>query len=189
MKPSVLVFATLALPLAARAQNVPDQHQVVPGERIGRVFLGDSQAAVHRRLGKPTANFRLPQGLDSELWKAKDLGAHGLRDTLQVIYRSGVAVQIEVANPVFQMNNGLNVESDFQKRFQIFGRPNFSARRIARRHNAKQLYQDWKRSGVAIELLCTEIQPGHEGEPVPETLIVHRKGQPVIPAPGVAVEP
>lgn len=183
MKLPLFLFATLTLPLAATAQtvfaqSVPDNNQVVPGARIGRVFLGDSRAAVRRRLGKPLKTFALPGGMSSELWRAKTTGAYSIRHALEVVYKSGVVTQIETTNPIFQTKSGLSIddfESDWSK---IYGKPVSRVLDYAKRGGITQIYYDWKRSGIALE---TRAQ-GEGEENI--TLIVHRKGVAVVPDPG-----
>ena len=182
MKPSILVLATLILPFAARAQNVPDQHQVVPGERIGRVFLGDSQATVRRRLGKPSGTFALNNGLISELWKSKSPGAYGIHHKLEVVYKGGVAVQIETSNPIFRTKSGLSIDDDPEDWEARLGKASVSPYYVYPQSRYKkgisQQYFDWKRSGLAIETVA-------KGQGVENnTLIVHRKGVAVIPDSG-----
>lgn len=181
MKIASLLVATTLLPIAASAQiaPVPDQNQVVPGERIGRVFIGDTRAAVQRRLGKPSKTFRLPAGRTSELWRGSKREDTGRPNTLEVIFERGVAIQIETTNPVFRTKSGLSVLTGSMKWLDVLrDELSMSRRRYVRRGSQTLEYNDWQRLGIALELI--EIGDGTS----PETLIVHRKNHAVIPDPG-----
>lgn len=180
------LLAPLLVPVTARAQSapIPDQNQVVPGERIGRVFIGDSRAAVHRRIGKPTKVFKLMGGRTSELWRGSKRTDTDRPNTLEVIFERGAVIQIETTNTVFRTKSGLNVVSGGEEWFEALGLdPTISRRRYPKRANRTYQYHDWRRTGIALELIETE------DEPSPETLIVHRRGFSVIPDVGGVARP
>jgi len=173
----VVALLTL-LPMAAHAQT-GDQNKVEAGVRIGRVYLGDSKATVHRRLGKPTASFVSVGGLTSELWKGSQNPDTGVPFRLEVVYKRGVVTQIETTNPRFQLASGLNVSSEESKWWDTYGDPIQRVLKYPQR-NREYRYDDWKAKGIAVEQY---YQPQRDGSVVssPETLIVHYKGVAVIP--------
>jgi hypothetical protein len=175
MKNALSILAVLTLATVAKAQTVPDQYQVVPGQRLGRIFIGDSRATVTRRLGKPAKTFKLATELSSDLWRGSKRLDTAQSNTLEVIYRRGVVVQIETTNPVFKTKAGHNILSPGEEWNEFYNRPAISYFRYPKRGNLTYQYHDWKSDGLALELIETE------DEPSPETLIVHRKGFRVIP--------
>lgn len=173
------VLALVALlPTAASAQ-INDQNKIEPGVRIGRVYIGDSRTTVHRRLKKPDATFNLGPGLTSELWRGSLNTATGVPHRLEVVYRRGVVTQIETTNPLFRMKNGLNVSSDESTWWNVYGDPTQKVLNYPKR-NREYRYDDWKARGIAIENYYKGVSDGSVLSQ-PETLIVHRKGAPVIP--------
>lgn len=177
----IALVASTSLFATANAQPTPDNRIVEPGVRIGRVFLGDTKAAVARRLGKPTKVFKLPGGFDSQLWRSNKEFAPGLRDTLEIVYRRGVVVQIEVTNPIFKTKNGLSISSLLANWRRKYGTATAQTRYYTDRSD--QTYYDWRRAGIAIESVL-DNPGGDTGEFVFKTLIVHRKGFAVVPDPG-----
>ncbi len=178
MKHSLFLAGALAVStLGAFAQTAPDNHQAQAGVRLGRVFIGDSRAAVGRRLGKPTRTFTLGRGLTSQLWRGKKPGDTGRLNTLEVVYRSGVVIQIEATSLVFKTPGGLSLSSARDEWEDAYGKP-AQTDYYYDSSGARKRYLDWKRSGIALELL--ESGDGG-GEFTYQTLIVHRKGYSVIP--------
>ena len=181
MKTKIVGMMVCALALLAHnVQAVEDNRLVEPGVRIGRVFLGDTRAAVQRRLGKPTKTFKLKNGLTSELWRSKAVDSDGKTNTLEVIYRRGVAVQIEATSGVFQTRKGLSTFSGIEDWTKSFGDRDGRRFRYANRTPRTQAYYDWVKSGVALE---SQFLSAHDEDDVEEirTLIVHRRGFKVVP--------
>lgn len=162
----------------ADAKPTPDNLLIVPGQHIGRVFIGDSKAAVHRRLGTPQRTFKLAGGVTSELWRSKTgTNENGSPYTLEVLYRSGSVTQIETTNPAFKTQSGLS-KASFMGEWNDFYENDKDLRISKYRYPRKptQMYQDWMKQGVAIEVEYTEATT--------HTVIVHRCGVPVIVDPG-----
>ena len=180
---TLLALAGILTPLVAPqiASAAPDRLTVEPGIRIGRIFLGDSKAAVARRLGKPTKTFKLSGGYDSQLWKSKTEFAPGERDTLEIVYKKGVVVQIEVTNPIFETPGGLSLNDTITDWRKKYGVPLEQTRYYT--NKSDQRYYDWRKNGVAIE----SVLDGR-GDTAPtftfHTLIIHKKGVKVLPDPG-----
>lgn len=180
MKPLAFLAVLAALPaltMVARAQSdTPDNLRIVAGSRLGRVFLGDSRATVRRRLGAPTKTFKLPAGLSSEMWRGKEEDEEGNVNTLEVVYRRGVAVQIEATSAKFKTPKGLSSESYVFDWVNAFGQArrttyNYSGRK------ARQSYYDWTRRGIALETYPPT--DGDKDEYI-HTIIVHRPGVRVV---------
>ncbi len=174
----LFLTATLGLvALGASAQSTPDNHIASPGERIGRVFVGDPRAAVGRRLGPATKSFDLGRGLSSQMWRSKRAGDTGGRNTLEVVYRNGVATQIEGTSLVWKTPSGLSLSSSRADWEDRLGTPSVST--YDYEGGARKRYLDWRRAGVALEL----VQDGDSdsNEFTYQTLIVHRSGNTVIP--------
>ncbi len=178
MKHSLFFAGTLAfLTLGASAAPAPDNHQAQGGSRIGRVFIGDTRAAVGRRLGAPTRTFSLGKGLTSQLWRGKKPGDTGNRNTLEVVYRSGVVIQIEATSLIFNTPGGLSLGSSRGDWEDTYGNPSVST--YDYESGSTKRYLDWKSKGIALEL----VQNGDSEDEdtwTYQTLIVHRKGYSVI---------
>lgn len=177
----IAVLKTCALGLCAlglssgawakpRARAIPDNLLVVPGQRIGRVFIGDTPAAVRRRLGKPSRAFDLGENTSSELWRS---GSY----TLEVVYEDGEVIQIEATNPAFKMAGGVsrnNVVGDWEELLDFNSDVSF----YRYPNKARQEYWDWKSRGLTLE---TTYPSSKNSDPVRIlTVIVHRKREPVI---------
>ena len=192
MKTHFFLSASLALLLSssARAQTTPDQHRIVPGERIGRVFLGDSQAVVRRRLGPSFKKFVLGSGLTSEVWRGARRPDNGGFYTLEVVYRRGVVRQIETTNPLFKTSSGLDINDSLASWKARLGKPvvrYFAFPKPGKKpdiDDITKMYQSWKSSGIAMELVQPGVEVFDENNIPPfvrETIIVHPRGASVIP--------
>lgn len=160
--------------MPAQAQKTPDNLRVVPGERIGRVFLGDSNATVQRRLGKSAKTFDLGNGLSSELWRSDDSG-----NTIEVVYRKGRAVQIEATSPTFKTYSGYSTASSIGSWLKAFKEKGRRSRYYYDKINGEMGYLDYVGSGVAVECDGVGDVEGPGIDPI--TVIVHAKGKRVIP--------
>lgn len=158
----------------AQAQQTPDNLRVVPGERIGRVFLNDTNATVQRRLGKPAKNFDLGGGLSSELWRSDDSG-----NTIEVVYRKGRAVQIEATSAVFKTYSGYSTASSIGSWIKAFKEKGRRSRYYYDKIGSEMGYLDYVGSGVAVECNGVGDVEGPGIDPI--TVIVHPKGKRVIP--------
>jgi len=180
MKTLFLSSTLCLLALGASAQDTPDNHVAAAGERIGRVFIGDSKAAVERRLGPPSRTFALGRGLSSELWRGKKPSDSGGRNTLEVVYRGGFATQIEGTSLVWKTPGGLSLSSSRADWEEGLGAPSVST--YDYRGGVRKRYLDWRRAGVALELVRGADSDSSDW--TYQKLIVHRTGSPVIPTKG-----
>lgn len=168
------------LALSASAQDIEDNHVAAPGERVGRVFIGDTKGAVVRRLGPPSRTFTLGRGLNSQLWRSKRPGDTGGRNTLEVVYRGGVTTQIEGTSLVWQTPSGLSLSSTRAQWEDRLGTPSVST--FDYDNGSRKRYLDWRRAGIALEL----VQAGdtNSDDWTYQKIIVHRRGNPVVPTRG-----
>lgn len=167
--------------LGAVAQDAPDNHQAQAGTRVGRVFIGDSRVAVGRRLGAPTKTFDLGHGLISQLWRGKKPGDTGNRNTLEVVYQNGLVRQIEATSLVFKTASGLSLSSSRADWEDKLGKPLVGTYDFDN-GNTKR-YLDWKSKGISLELIAAPDSDGPTNWTY-QTLIVHKKGVPVVPDQG-----
>ena len=158
----------------AQAQKTPDNLRVVPGERIGRVFLNDTNATVQRRLGKPAKTFDLGNGLSSQLWRSDESG-----NTIEVVYRKGRAVQIEATSAVFKTYSGYSTASSIGSWIKAFKENGRRSRYYYPKKDTEIGYLDYVGSGVAVECSGVGDVEGPGIDPI--TIIVHPKGKRVIP--------
>ena len=181
MKPSLYIMgAVVALAASAKAQNTPnDSYQAQAGLRLGRIFIGDTRAAVARRLGKPTSAFNLGRGLTSQVWRSRKLDADtGKHNTVEVVYRNGIVSQIEATSLVFKTPSKLSLTSSRVQWERVYGKPLVST--YDYNVNGRKRYLDWKAKGMAVELVEDEDETRANDGWIYQTLIVHKRGVPVL---------
>lgn len=179
MKHTLWIAGFLAvIGIGAIAQAADDTHQAQAGTRIGRVFIGDTKGAVGRRLGKPTRSFDLGEGLTSQLWRGKTTGDQGARNTLEVVFRGGIVSQIEVTSLIFKTPSNLSLASSRSQWERVYGKPVTTTYNY--RQYGRKRYIDWKSKGIAVELLADEDETRANDGWIYQTLIVHKKGVPVV---------
>lgn len=179
MKHSLYLVGTLAVwTLGVAAQTAPDNHQAQGGTHVGRVFIGDTRGAVGRRLGPATKSFTLGKGLTSQIWRGKKPGDTGNRNTLEVVYKNGIVRQIEATSLVFKTPGGLSLSSSRGDWEDEYGTPSVST--YIYDDGARKRYLDWKSKGIALELLNSDDSEDANSWTY-QTLIVHKKGLPVLP--------
>ena len=161
---------------------------VVAGKSIGKISLGFTPAQVHKILGKPKKTFKLKNGLTDDLYTSKgepvERFVEPADNKLEILYKAGKAVQIEVTSPKFVTKDGLSTDTPFAvlnkkvnpKRFYVYGTPDDVV------SGASMYYLDNISGGIAFEYGGTQdIWFKDVGS---TTLIVHRKGVPVLPDQG-----
>lgn len=152
---------------APKPDAIADNLRIVPGKRIGRVFIGDTPGAVRRRLGKPSRTFKLAAGASSELWRAG-------KYTLEVVYKRGKVVQIETTNPAFMVPEGLGSNDSIRSWADLMGENDEQAS-YQYPNKPWQHYYDWEGDGLALE-----TTPDKTGRLHVLTVIVHPEDTPVI---------
>jgi hypothetical protein len=182
MKYSLYIAGTLAaMTTIASSQNANDAYTAQAGTHIGRVFIGDTRAAVGRRLGPPTRTLNLGRSLVSQVWRSKRVGDTGTYNTVEVVYRGGIVSQIEATSLAFKTPGGLSLASKRASWERAYGTPSVSTYSYATGKYLRKRYLDWKSRGIALEL----VEEGGDTEASPtswvyQTLIVHRRGVSVL---------
>ena len=195
MKTTVL-FLSLALGATVFAPPLLAQSPaptVVPGKSLGKVSLGMTPAQVHRLLGKPDKTLRLKNGLLDDVYKAKKTRVKVLgdfrqtvRDTVEVLYRRGRAVQLEATSPVFETASGLSTGSDVD----ALRASSFDWRLLVYSYETGDGYQNiyfWN-PGRGLSFEFQYSQENLTGDTTPTTIIVHGKGKRVVADAGGVLE-
>jgi hypothetical protein len=145
----------------------------VPGKGIGKVRLGMSRTAVRRALGKPRTTFSLPRGLASDLWGTVNTPSYRKSpNTLEVIYRGGRVVQIEMTSPAFKTDQGVSTATPLHLVRKVHPKMTMTRLVYSKGNQRRQHYYDDIRRGIAFEYWP-------DGEEI-NTLIVHQPGARVI---------
>lgn len=175
--PAAQAQAPRARPGAPGAPVAPGDWEIVPGRRIGKVFLDADTAAVRAALGRPTETRRRPGGLVEERWvsKRKDVPEPPY---VAVLLKSGRVVQVEVNSPRFKTRSGTSTDSSFREI-----RRTYANLKVTEYHFEDYigLYYDDVAAGVAFFVGAQEqIYPQFQ----PQAILIHLPGARVLPAPG-----
>jgi hypothetical protein len=193
MRPAAnLSLLTLSLGLffhSAHAQSKAPN--VVPGRSLGRISLGMTPSQVHKLLGKPDKTLRLSNGLLDDVYKAKTTrpkwtgtSLQTMRDTVEVLYKAGKAVQLEATSPVFLTRSGLSTEAPLSVLDRIIRPKRYSTYGYGGNDPGGYVkyYLDGQGIGLAFE--SEPHQDNWFNEAPAHAIIVHRKGVGVIPDAG-----
>lgn len=101
-------MSRLALIVLAAALTAPGDHDVVPGERLGKVRLGMRSDDVHVALGMPSGVADRSDGLREEWWSG---GRNDVQE-VRVFFEHGTAVQVSATSGAFRTKEGLSTASD-----------------------------------------------------------------------------
>lgn len=183
-----VLTGTLGLLLSATIAQADTK--VVPGVRIGNAKLGASRTATRKALGAPSKTFNLGSGLTSDLWRSKTgKSSEGKLYTFEVVYRKGVAVQIEATSPRFSGPDALSTDSSYEsitRSYPKLKRRSYTAPRTKSQGDTvypDTHYYDDTAHGLAWEFITYDDET-MEGER-PHTIIVHRRGYRVLPDKGL----
>lgn len=168
LRPTLILCVALAPGLSGAAERTP----LTPGTGAGGTRLGGAQADVRKQLGKPARSFPTHGGCSADTWRTDG-------EEVEVVYRSGRAVQIKVTSERFRTRNGLSTASPFAQIRRLH--PHLKRTMyLYDMETGKGLdYYDDVRQGIAFVFpgpTATERDNDH-----PSALIVHRVGQPAIP--------
>jgi hypothetical protein len=190
--PAVCVLAlgaigTIYVP-AAKAAPASDT-LVVPGQRVGKVRLGDSRAVVLRLLGKPAKTARWKSGPTQDSWFGpkpsvdKDGMEAFQRIELNVIYSGGKVVQIEFNSPAFKTPQGISIGNTLQQFRRAYAgvKPYTFMYLDEGGGGYRGHYYDARAKGIAFSF---GAQDYYDARIKPELLRVHRAGYPVLADPG-----
>jgi hypothetical protein len=109
-------LAALLCACLAGAGAVAPAWQVIPGQRIGHVHIGDTRAQVHAALAAPDVARPLGGTLLQERWLSKPVNPSSRAqcpDYVTVYYQNGVVRQVEVSSFHFETPGGLSTLSRF----------------------------------------------------------------------------
>ena len=175
--------------------------RVVAGEACGRLRLGMSRGEVRSLLGKPGETHSLPGGVTEDLWAPQEDG----RRNVDVLYRDGAAVQIDVSSPAYSTAAGVSTAAPFRR---VLGEyPGLSTASYSfeapEGGGYIQYFYDDRRQGIAFGIVTQDDEASSElilgtnraAHPTAERvsadhLIVHRPGVAVlVPTYGCKVTP
>ncbi len=105
LKPALLLLFTLLS--SSAIFGVTPQCEIVPGQRIGSVNIGDSPSAVRKKIGKPASS-------DKEgAYTYESFGSSKKGNVIGVIYQNGKVLQISTIYPLFQTKQGIQRDSSW----------------------------------------------------------------------------
>ncbi len=106
---------------------------IIPGQRVGSVALGQSRTSVHGLLHAPQLVRNLPGRIIEESWVSRlsPVQQHPYENDerywkfffVNIYFRQGQVVQIEINSPQFRTRSGLSTNSPaalFEKRYQPY---------------------------------------------------------------------
>ena len=177
------IICGVGLALFQSQQVHAAEPNVIPGKSLGRISIGFTTAQVHKALGKPDKTFKLKNGLTDDIYTSKRLSSknrQSIHHKIEILYKSGQVIQIEATSPIFVTPSGLSTDTSIvvlnkklnPKRFYVYESPGDDV------GGALMYYLDQVESGIAFEYGATQdIWFKDFGS---STLIVHRKGVPVL---------
>lgn len=189
------VFLVWLLVLFAAHRALGSDFRVLPGRQIGVAVLGMTRQQMHKALGRPDETVRLDGGVVREDWLSKaaapksyvEDGLYFKHDFLTAYFRDGRAIQIEVSSPLFKTADGLCTASGakkFQERYPGYTRiypHNFRNPDPGGYPAVKHFlaYEDAVAKGIAWRYgAWGDLAPDPDPSRL-ETVIVHRRGEPV----------
>lgn len=189
----------LTTSLLARIGLASPSASIVPGERIGAVSLGMNESTVHRALREPQRVHKLRGGITQKIWlrplNASELaqeranGRHLRWNYLMVYFRAGHVQQIEASSAAFETETGLSIlkaPNSFRSTFPGY---RFSQHLFYNRDPEKMpagkhfvWYEDAVSSGIAWKYgaWANGAPDPDPSRPPLDTIIVHRKGKPLV---------
>ncbi|MGV3722086.1 MAG: hypothetical protein ACO1SX_14340 [Actinomycetota bacterium] len=156
-------------------------YRVEPGIAIGKVALGEQRSRVYALLGPPQASFMRADGLREDTWRsAPGPKTRHFQHRLTVIFKDNLAVQVEATSPSFKTPGGLSTAVSYERLVKAL--PNLWVTQYDfNGQEGLELYYDDAARGLAFFSVANdEVLP----ESQPDSLIVHRRGTPVLPTAG-----
>ncbi len=101
-----LVFFLFSM-FTGHALAAPGDHDVIPGERIGKIRIGMRSADVHAQLGKPGGAADRKDGLREEVWS----GGRNEVQQVRVLLDHGLTVQVSATSSAFRTPDGLSTSA------------------------------------------------------------------------------
>jgi hypothetical protein len=186
--PLLAALAAIGM-MPARAVGVA--WQIVPGQRIGHVHIGDTRTAVHHALAAPDVVRPLGGGLVQERWLSKPVNPSSRAqppDYVTVYFQNGVTRQVEVSSWHFEAAGALSTLSRFHDLEAAYPPTrhlitSFSPSRAG--VALRMFYDDDTHHGIAWKgAIESGMIPDITGDLQLESLIVHGVNKYVIPDPG-----
>jgi hypothetical protein len=177
---AAFICLTITGPVGAQSSST----LVVPGKSLGRVHLGFTTAQARKVLGKPHQTLRLKNGTISELYKARKTrrakNGSAVRDRVEILYKAGKVIQIGATSPAFRTATGLSTGSTLRHLNTTLKPVRFLTYAYALESESGYVkhYVDHVQKGIAFE--SNDRQESWFWRDDSETLIVHRKGVPVV---------
>lgn len=101
-----------ALP-AFMAYNIP----IIPGEKIGKIYIGESRKAVVAEMGKADSTQSYSPNVLQDRWQAKEVKSNSDRGpaVTKVTYKDEVVIQIEVTSGLYSTYQGISTDDTFEE--------------------------------------------------------------------------
>jgi hypothetical protein len=143
MKTLFLVPALVVLSAAAPAQAAAEvlatdpAHLIIPGQNIGMVMLGMSEADLIQVLGPADSMTTDPTGMQTYHWyhEVKPSRTWGHTTALSVWLKDSIVRAVLVADPTYFLETGLHCSSTAQEVENVYGRP-LTERKTVLRYDA-----------------------------------------------------
>jgi hypothetical protein len=178
-----LLVVASSVSIAKAQENL--RFPVVPGVSVGRVKLGDTQAVVRQKMGKPSESWKRKDGLTQDSWlgPAPKAWSSEQQRSFSVLYKNGKARQIEFNAPYFVTSQNISTQSTLRQFRAKHRRPRTRAYlyRYEGGGGHNEYYYDDRRKGICFHL---GTQDYFNEQVRPESLRVHPRNVPVIIAPG-----
>lgn len=189
--PALLVIGLLTVGGAGRARAVSSAWQIVPGQRIGNVSIGQTRSAVHAALHAPDQTRKLGGGLLQERWLSKPVNPSSRAqcpDYVTVYYQNGVVRQVEVSSWHFETSGGQNTLSRISDLEAAYAPTRWEITAFSPSRGGVALrmyYDDDTTHGIAWKsALESGMMPSITGDMQIESIIVHGVHRYVIVDPG-----
>jgi hypothetical protein len=173
---SAAITTGMTLLLAALAVSPvgAENTRITPGQSIGEIRLGDSRAAVRRKLGKPSKTFTSHGRRAVDHWERQSA-----LDEVEVVYEGDKACQIEVSADRYKTVSGLSPAGTLASVKSVYPKLR-STFYLYNTEDGKGLeYYDDIRRGIAFVFTSPDTKtPQEKGI---RTVLVHRPGRRAIP--------
>ena len=154
------------------AYNIP----VVPGEKIGKIYIGESRQGVIADMGKADSTQSYSPIVLQDRWQAKEVKSTSDRGpaVTKVTYKDGVVIQIEVTAGVYSTYQGISTDSTFEDVRRQYSSLKVRAFRYVKGQNSSTYYyyDDLKR-GIAFKKSVASMITN---DSQPDAIIVTRVG-------------
>lgn len=182
-----LVGSLLSVAAAAAEPNI------VPGKSIGKIALGMNRSAIYRILGSANQSHRVPSSripgrylagrYEVATWWKKKKSSPG--PMLTVTLRNNRVVQIETDSAAFTTAGGTSLGAHFSALRNRYPHMRVDQYGVGETEGGGfvKFYMDSVRRGIAFTQGTQDDESTYDGLPTstPESIIIHLRGQRVIP--------